>query len=310
MQLVKLDEAKRALAEASTLQEIKDIRDKAEAIKAYVKAAGYSLEMQNQAAETKLRAERKGGELLKEMEKNKGGQPSEKNRAHHVPGTPTLKDLGIHRLQSQRWQQIADLPEESFENKIEEVKQKYEELTQSIFLQLSKSLRAHVANNSGDNEWYTPEIYINAARETLGEIDLDPASNPTANEIVKAKTFYTAEDSGLEKEWVGNVWMNPPYESRLIGSFIDKLLVHYVKEQIPQAIVLVNNATETQWFQLIAEAARASCFPKGRVKFWHPRKEAVPLQGQSILYLGQNKERFIQNFHQFGVCWEVPLGMV
>jgi phage N-6-adenine-methyltransferase len=310
MQLVKLDEAKRALAEASTLQEIKDIRDKAEAIRQYVKVAGYHLGYQNQAAETKLRAERKAGELLKKMEKNKGGQPSEKNRAHDVPGTPTLKDLGIHRLQSQRWQQIADLPEESFENKIEEVKQKYEELTQSIFLQLSKSLRAHVANNSGDNEWYTPEIYINAARETLGEIDLDPASNPTANEIVKAKTFYTAEDSGLEKEWVGNVWMNPPYESRLIGSFIDKLLVHYVKEQIPQAIVLVNNATETQWFQLIAEAARASCFPKGRVKFWHPRKEAVPLQGQSILYLGQNKERFIQNFHQFGVCWEVPLGMV
>jgi phage N-6-adenine-methyltransferase len=310
MQLVKLDEAKRALAEASTLQEIKDIRDKAEAIRQYVKVAGYHLGYQNQAAETKLRAERKAGELLKKMEKNKGGQPSEKNRAHDVPGTPTLKDLGIHRLQSQRWQQIADLPEESFENKIEEVKQKYEELTQSIFLQLWKSLRAHVANNSGDNEWYTPEIYINAARETLGEIDLDPASNPTANEIVKAKTFYTAEDSGLEKEWVGNVWMNPPYESRLIGSFIDKLLVHYVKEQIPQAIVLVNNATETQWFQLIAEAARASCFPKGRVKFWHPRKEAVPLQGQSILYLGQNKERFIQNFHQFGVCWEVPLGMV
>jgi len=307
MQLVKLDEAKRALAEASTLQEIKKIRDQAEAIRQYVKVAGYHLGYQNQAAETKLRAERKAGELLKQMEKQK---PGEYQRLHDATVAPSLKDLGIEKTQSMRWQQIADLPEESFENKIEEVKQKYEELTQSIFLQLSKSLRAHVANNSGDNEWYTPEIYINAARETLGTIDLDPASNPTANEIVKAKTFYTAEDSGLEKEWVGNVWMNPPYESRLIGSFIEKLLVHYVKEQIPQAIVLVNNATETQWFQLIAEAARASCFPKGRVKFWHPRKEAVPLQGQSILYLGQNKERFIQNFHQFGVCWEVPLGMV
>jgi len=307
MQLVKLDAARRALAAASTLQEIKEIRDQAEAIRQYVKVAGYHLGYQNQAAETKIRAERKAGELLKQMEKQK---PGEYKRLHDATVTPSLKDLGIEKTQSMRWQQIADLPEESFENKIEEVKQKYEELTQSIFLQLSKSLRAHVANNSGDNEWYTPEIYINAARETLGTIDLDPASNPTANEIVKAKTFYTAEDSGLEKEWVGNVWMNPPYESRLIGSFIEKLLVHYVKEQIPQAIVLVNNATETQWFQLIAEAARASCFPKGRVKFWHPRKEAVPLQGQSILYLGKNKERFIQNFNQFGVCWEVPLGMV
>ena len=102
MQLVKLDAARRALAEASTLQEIKDIRDQAEAIKAYVKAAGYSLEIQNQAAETKLRAERKGGELLKQMEKNKGGllrgcivQPRE--------NTPKLKDLGIEKDQSVRW---------------------------------------------------------------------------------------------------------------------------------------------------------------------------------------------------------------
>ena len=86
MQLVKLDEAKRALAEASTLQEIKDIRDKAEAIKAYLKAAEYSLEMQNQAAETKLRAERKGGELLKQMEKSKG------SKGNH----PASKFVGYH----------------------------------------------------------------------------------------------------------------------------------------------------------------------------------------------------------------------
>lgn len=102
MQLVKLDEAIRALAEASTLQEIKDIRDKAEAIKAYVKAAGYSLEMQNQAAETKLRAERKAGELLKEMEKNKGGWESCGNTMLPQDVAPKLKDLGIHKMQSVR----------------------------------------------------------------------------------------------------------------------------------------------------------------------------------------------------------------
>ena len=144
MQLVKLDEAKRALAEASTLQEIKDIRDKAEAIKAYVKAAGYSLEMQNQAAETKLRAERKGGELLKEMEKSKGSkgnQYTEKLDRLHDATSPTLKDLGIEKTQSMRWQQIADLPEVIFEEVIEETKEEKKELTQALMLRESKDFQ-------------------------------------------------------------------------------------------------------------------------------------------------------------------------
>ena len=164
--------------------------------------------------------------------------------------------------------------------------------------------RPHVANNSGDNEWYTPKEYIEAARHVLGQIDLDPASNPLANDIVQAATFYTAEDSGLDKDWFGTVWMNPPYESGLIGQFAEKLCDSYASGSVTSAIVLVNNATETRWFQSIAEQASAACFPKGRVKFWHPRKVAVPLQGQAILYLGPNTDEFARAFSQFGFCME------
>jgi hypothetical protein len=164
--------------------------------------------------------------------------------------------------------------------------------------------RPHVANNSGDNEWYTPKEYIEAARQVLGEIELDPASNPLANDIVQAATFYTAEDSGLDKDWNGTVWMNPPYESGLIGQFAEKLCDSYASGNVTSAIVLVNNATETRWFQSIAEQASAACFPKGRVKFWHPRKVAVPLQGQAILYLGPNTDEFARAFSQFGFCME------
>ena len=78
----------------------------------------------------------------------------------------------------------------------------------------------------------------------MGSIDTDPASNDIANKIVKAEKYYTIETNGLAHDWTGNVWMNPPYSSDLISKFVEKL-----KEQranYNQAIILVNNATETQ----------------------------------------------------------------
>lgn len=161
--------------------------------------------------------------------------------------------------------------------------------------------RPHVANNSGNNEWYTPADYIEAAREVMGSIDIDPASNDIAQETVKAAVYYTAETNGLDKEWRGNVWMNPPYASDLIGKFIDKLVGEL--PNIEQAIVLVNNATETEWFGKLISRANAVCFPRSRVKFYMPDgKTGAPLQGQAVIYFGAHKERFAEVFSGKGWC--------
>lgn len=167
---------------------------------------------------------------------------------------------------------------------------------------ISTTKRAHVANNSGNNEWYTPEKYIESARAVMGSIDLDPASSDIANETVKAEMYYTIETDGLAQPWYGNVWMNPPYAQPHIEQFIQKLADE--NSRIEQAIVLVNNATETKWGSLLLSMADAVCFPTGRIRFVAPDGSLgdSPLQGQMIAYIGANPSKFIQNFKQYGVC--------
>lgn len=159
---------------------------------------------------------------------------------------------------------------------------------------------AHVGHNSGENEWYTPKEYIAAARECMGSIDLDPASSETANVVVGATNYFDEDSDGLRNKWSGNVWMNPPYAQPLMGQFAEKMAESVESGNVKAACVLVNNATETKWFQRMARVCSAICFPAGRVKFWHPDRESAPLQGQAVLYFGQNAEGFERCFASFG----------
>jgi len=297
--LAKYEELIYSIEQAKTIDEALDGLAKADALRAYTRKIGMDLQGQNLFAEAKLRGERRAGELLKAMEKAK---PGPKKIGNGVLPNPKLEDLGISKMQSSRYQQTAAVPKPKFEAYIKETKAKKEELTCAGIRQIATG--AHVSHNTGDNEWYTPKCYIESARKVLGQIDLDPASTKEANKVVKAKRIYTEVDNGLEKDWKAKtVWLNPPYATGLITGFCLKMRAEIESGNVCSAIVLVNNATETKWFQVLSETFQAVCFPAGRIQFWHPRKVSTPLQGQAILFCGLELDAFAKEFTQYGKVW-------
>ncbi len=158
--------------------------------------------------------------------------------------------------------------------------------------------RAHVANNSGNNEWYTPARHIELARGVMGGIDTDPATSEIANRTVQAAQIFTADEDGRNKVWAGRVWMNPPYAQPLISDFAEAVSSKYEAGEIEQACILVNNGTETQW---MLSCASAVCFPKTRIRFLDPEgNPGAPLQGQAIIYMGEKVSEFSDAFRQEG----------
>jgi N6-adenosine-specific RNA methylase IME4 len=136
-ELTLLTRAEQALAQARTVDEIKSIRDKAEAVRQYAKAADLGLAIQNHAAAVKLKAERKAGELLKQLGLRGGDR-----RSNHQADGLKLNDLGISQNESTRWQREAAVPEREFKRFIEKTTRTNRELTSSGPIKLATQLEA------------------------------------------------------------------------------------------------------------------------------------------------------------------------
>ena len=131
-----------------------------------------------------------------------------------------------------------------------------------------------VKHSSQSVEHFTPHDVVDRARRLLGGIDLDPASCPKANEIVRAERIFTKDDDGLSRRWLGRVWCNPP-GGKIAGKslaklFWEKLVASWLARDVSEACFLAFNMEMLQTTQIGGGQPMGAfpfCVPSRRIAF-------------------------------------------
>lgn len=181
----------------------------------------------------------------------------------------------------------------------------------------------------GYDQWMTPPNIIELARETMGSIDFDPASNYIAQQYVKAEEYCIAPEdngkdmlieeiygqgyvNGLSRYWHGNVWCNPPYSAGTIDAFEHHAMWEWsrdsviYKDTISQMMFLTNSATDARWYHDLLANCSVLLLWRGRIKFWkmfdgkaHEKWEGEKSKAEGKGKIG-NSPRYLNSLFYFG----------
>ncbi len=277
-------QALKMIEEAAHVDEAKNIRDKAEAFRAYaVKARNRDMEFY--ATEIRMRAERRAGEIL--IEDKSAGRLALKQhgRPKKVSSLTTLIDLNITRDEAAKWQRMAKLSQRDFDLRLAKMRANGR----------PGSLDAMFSSDS--DEWMTPKELLDSVVSVLCEIALDPcAERSDSGANVPARAHLTKKDDGLQSDWADTVYINPPYSRSL--EFVQKLIAEWRENRVSQAIALLASRTDRDFFQLLHEVAPV-CFVRGRILFNLPSGEPAPSGApfpSAVFYLGPRIDRFATEF--------------
>ena len=183
LSIQKFNEITAALQVVETIEEIKGISDMAEAARIYSKQARLGLETQNRAAEIRVRALRREGEILKAM-KERGELRGKGGSNEPICGARilTLPDLDIKPHESADSQAIASIPEDEFETEVAKVKADEKQISASHFAEKGRGKKPKPKRKKGPMKISAPEkdiletrssdgviLALQAARETIAD---------------------------------------------------------------------------------------------------------------------------------------------
>jgi 16S rRNA G966 N2-methylase RsmD len=205
-EITEVPDVRAAIEKATNVLQLVKINNMSKAAAVFFAAQGME-ENAQLARESSLRAQRKAGEFLKEMPKNTGAQGLIQE---HLTGgfilqppvdeTPTLSDLDIDKNESHRWQLLAEIPEDVFEDYIDGKLAKNYELTAGGLLNIAKTLR--VQNKRSEL----------VAQAESGELPLDvTVTHGDFREILAA----------LPDNSIDMIFTDPPYDAESIPLYGD-----------------------------------------------------------------------------------------
>lgn len=202
--LALLDKASQLLMQIVTIEDATDVIDIAETGRIWAKRVLKSIEAQNQAAEVRLRAERKAGKWLQEHTYEMGKKPAEielvgpkSTSASMAEVRMTLDEasekVGVVRRTLERWKEAAGVSEEEFEDYLKKTVAANEELSSAGVRrilnkaknQLAKDRKREkegVMNRAKDAKLKEMIEFRKSVESKLGR----PISNPKEKEIIEA----------------------------------------------------------------------------------------------------------------------------
>lgn len=294
-----------ALTETYDIADVLKIKKNVEAVQFLRDKMELDQSIKTRATESQIRTQRRLGELLLTMPKNRGtrleGRTEDGDPRRLQDATAeTYEELGIEKTAAHRWQTMAKIPAEKLEGFITSVKESGNELTAGGAHAYARNvLKLGPLMSSDSPEWYTTRDIIDACIAVMGAIDLDPCSNSHDTPNVPANQYFTKEDDGLAQQWLGRVYMNPPYGDA-IPHWVDKLNREYLERRTTQAIVLLPARPDTAWFRSLRDYPR--CFMFGRVRF-NDAPNSAPFPTM-LVSVGCDRDRFIEVMSTIGDIYE------
>lgn len=129
------------------------------------------------------------------------------------------------------------------------------------------------------DNWATPQwLFDELDREFHFTLDVC-----ASEENAKCKNFFSKVQDGLQQEWTGTIWCNPPY-GRQITKWVEK--ASQTAENGHTAVMLIPARTDTAWFHDYCYGKAELRFVRGRVKFGGAKYNA-PFPSLIVVFRGR-----------------------